>query len=536
MMMDFSKRSSRTFFLPAVAVFLLLLLAFNTRRSHLEFEESIVGNTKQQLLATAGASANALATHIQKDIKSLRLLAQDPIFSSDRNLVATGEIARKLQAFFALHGGGIDCVSVLDRNGVMLHREPFWPDGRDRRGLRLAEEESVARVLASGQAYASEAYRTRLGRLAIALSVPILHDGRLLGLLRMVLPIETLAREAFAPIAFGAGSPMLIDNRQRLLFSGAGPRNDQELSKRLREIPLQEAGVELFTPPGAAQAEKLLLAHAPAVLPNSTWTVAVSLPCQTIMAPIDRHSYLASATILLVFLFAGTGAFIIFRTQQKKQALELENRYLAELAHSHAELAKANAILKEQATRDGLTGLFNYRHFHKMLQREFRLGQRQEGDFCCLLIDLDHFKKVNDTYGHAFGDFVLQEFAGLLREMAGETDLMARYGGEEFVALLSRADLTDGAAFAERLRQRVETFVFDNGLRQCRITVSVGVASFGANLPESPQDVLACADKALYRAKAERNQVVFFRKQISQLDLLDPAGPEPRPFSPDRCN
>ena len=168
-----------------------------------------------------------------------------------------------------------------------------------------------------------------------------------------------------------------------------------------------------------------------------------------------------------------------------------------------------NARLEALAHTDPLTMLLNRRALTVRLAAEMDRARRYDGVLGLLMIDLDHFKRVNDTYGHLVGDDVLREFAGILATTARSVDLVARYGGEEFVVVLPETASEGAVAFAERIRERIEGHVFGSGERtQVRLTTSIGVATFPSARVESVEDLFARADAALYRAKAEgRNRV-----------------------------
>lgn len=175
------------------------------------------------------------------------------------------------------------------------------------------------------------------------------------------------------------------------------------------------------------------------------------------------------------------------------------------------ELQQLNLTLKEKATRDGLTGLYNHRHFHLMLQRDYLIAKRDNDDLGCMIIDIDFFKKVNDTHGHPCGDSVLREFGELLMHRTRTNDFVARYGGEEFVILLTNTTLEGTLAFAEILRDEVAKHVFKYGSTKLRMTCSIGIATRCAHQPTYPKELLSFADRALYQAKASgRNRVVSF--------------------------
>jgi diguanylate cyclase (GGDEF)-like protein/PAS domain S-box-containing protein len=170
-------------------------------------------------------------------------------------------------------------------------------------------------------------------------------------------------------------------------------------------------------------------------------------------------------------------------------------------------LSVANIRLREalrsQSIRDPLTGLYNRRYLTEMLERETRRSVRSEQSLGILLLDLDHFKKFNDTYGHDAGDTVLREAASFLTKSIRAEDIVCRFGGEEFVIIMPTADVDAAYARAERIRSKLHDLaVLHQGQSLGMITVSVGVASLPLH-GTSPSVLLAAADAALYRAKRE---------------------------------
>jgi two-component system cell cycle response regulator len=169
-----------------------------------------------------------------------------------------------------------------------------------------------------------------------------------------------------------------------------------------------------------------------------------------------------------------------------------------------------NARLEHLAQTDPLTQLLNRRALAERITGEMERALRYDSSMALLLIDLDHFKQVNDTYGHLVGDDVLRDVGQLLRETIRGCDIVARYGGEEFLVLLPETDDAGAESFAERIRLAVEEHLFAREARvePLRLTASVGVAVFPAARIESVDDLFARADAALYRAKAAgRNRV-----------------------------
>ncbi len=165
-------------------------------------------------------------------------------------------------------------------------------------------------------------------------------------------------------------------------------------------------------------------------------------------------------------------------------------------------LAQTQTTLRDLSTRDGLTGLVNYREFHRQVTEEVARCRRYGRPFSLLMLDVDHFKDVNDTYGHLAGDEVLRAVAALIERTVRPADLVARYGGEEFVIVLPETTGAGAWALAERLRRRVADLtvaVPANGA--VSLTVSVGLAVFPEDA-DSFQGLLSAADQALYAAKS----------------------------------
>jgi two-component system cell cycle response regulator len=167
------------------------------------------------------------------------------------------------------------------------------------------------------------------------------------------------------------------------------------------------------------------------------------------------------------------------------------------------------ARLEALATTDSVTALLNRRALVDRLSHEMERARRYATPLALLMVDLDHFKDINDTHGHLVGDEALREVARLLQSAVRNVDIVARYGGEEFAIVLPETSNEGAVAFAERVRERVAEHVFANErLPSLRLTVSVGVASVPAADIESVEDFFARSDEALYRAKAGgRNQV-----------------------------
>ncbi len=176
-----------------------------------------------------------------------------------------------------------------------------------------------------------------------------------------------------------------------------------------------------------------------------------------------------------------------------------------------AEVEALQIKLREQAIRDPLTGLFNRRYLTETLQREHARAARSGAPLALVLMDVDHFKQINDESGHESGDRVLQGLGALLAELSRNADVACRFGGEEFVVLLPDATGAAAAARAEQWRAAIAQRNFGGEERELRVTASIGVAAFPAHAA-TPDELLRIADVALYQAKREgRNRVVLAR-------------------------
>ncbi|MGE3538877.1 MAG: diguanylate cyclase [Candidatus Tectimicrobiota bacterium] len=188
-----------------------------------------------------------------------------------------------------------------------------------------------------------------------------------------------------------------------------------------------------------------------------------------------------------------------------------QTRLLSTLANQVA-LALRNAReyrkTQEMALRDGLTRLYNHAAFQDFLDREFEAFRRYSRPLSLLIFDIDHFKAINDTYGHQTGDYILKELAALSQGSVRKTDLLARYGGEEFALVLPDTDLQRAQILAERIWRKVQEHHFVHGDTILHITISLGLASAGTLHVANKEELIRSADAALYRAKhAGRNHV-----------------------------
>ena len=172
------------------------------------------------------------------------------------------------------------------------------------------------------------------------------------------------------------------------------------------------------------------------------------------------------------------------------------------------QLAEALRLNTRLATTDDLTGLYTRRYLMNMLSNQKALSERDDSDFVILFADLDHFKHINDSFGHYIGDIVLKNFADIIRTSIREIDYGSRFGGEEFVVLLVKTDIEQSKNVAERIRHGIEHFNFSDIAPGLHVTVSIGMANYKQY--KSIQETLMTADNRMYKAKDQgRNRIIF---------------------------
>jgi diguanylate cyclase (GGDEF)-like protein len=196
---------------------------------------------------------------------------------------------------------------------------------------------------------------------------------------------------------------------------------------------------------------------------------------------------------------------------------------LQERCESTRRLMEENAELNERSVTDSLTGLFNHGYLLGVLDREFKRAERFHEQLACVMLDIDHFKAINDTYGHRFGDFILCEISNILRRTIRQTDIIGRYGGEEFMVILPATDHGGAIHLSEKIRSAIESHAFRSGEIQTIATASLGVASNRDRGVLSSEHLLMLSDRALYFAKESgRNRVCSAHEHgsLSDFDVL----------------
>lgn len=199
---------------------------------------------------------------------------------------------------------------------------------------------------------------------------------------------------------------------------------------------------------------------------------------------------------------------LLLEDQREGQPFTAADAELFRQLASHIAIAIHNGRLYAMAVTDGLTKLYVRRYFDLRLQEEFDAAQRYNRSFSLLLLDIDHFKKFNDTHGHQTGDMVLKQFARLIERNTRKSDICCRYGGEEIAVILPETDMEEAALLANKLCAAIRSHDFEGAQGETlHVTTSIGVATFSDALVE-PGELVRLADEALYDAKElGRNRV-----------------------------
>lgn len=222
--------------------------------------------------------------------------------------------------------------------------------------------------------------------------------------------------------------------------------------------------------------------------------------------------------IILLFLTFSTNLYLLFQNYKGDFFgifFIVVGTYLITYGYKNIGLLIDNMILRKEATTDGLTGLYVYRYFELKLRNEFKRAGELKNPLALIILDIDHFKKMNDTYGHEEGNLILKELARIMMKFSRRTDTVCRYGGEEFCVIMEDTDSESALKYAENMRKTIAAhdFVITKGV--LKVTASLGIATTQKEDIRSPDELIKRADAALYQAKeAGRNRVVLSNSHL----------------------
>jgi len=364
------------------------------------------------------------------------------------------------------------------------------------------------------------------GQIASSSGVTLLRDGN-------SSVSSTLLRLA---LYRGGGVPGSLEERQRLYWGmvGSTVRVSEMIDATLSKEILSRAQLQIYEAGEGAAGGTLLFdsaasgptasAVAPAefsgygvthhlAVGDREWRLRI-VPRKD---PVDLLDKAGTAAILAALLAISALLFWLMTS------VAISESRGAELAKRNREASLLREKLREQAMRDKLTGLYNRHYVEEWFGLELRRAQRHGRPVAAIMLDIDHFKRFNDTLGHEAGDLVLRELAGVLGRFARESDVACRYGGEEFLVLLPECPFDAALRKAEQLRKEVAKLELEHNNRALgSVTVSIGVAAFPDHAQEA-EALLRCADEALYKAKeAGRDRVVAY-SAVKQKGQPEPA-------------
>ncbi len=510
---------SRLFMRQFVPIFIILaaLLALYTGgltvRAHagiMEREYAIAEAYRDAVLASLNRWIDARVDDVARvalDIETLAAEGASPKDFSRRfaAMVGTGAIYTD---FFLTDASGIVVASRAETIS---------------RTVNLGDRDYIKEAL-NGRNFVSAIFEGRINSsLIFAISMPV-HTGREHGALAGVVSLKSLAGIVDTLNFSAMGNALLLSGDGLIL---ANPENAGETA-------LAEAALDRFLRGKSGSAlysnhRGETVVGAWGIIERLGLVLLVELDNDLALAPLRdllRFALLISAAALLAMLFVVYGFSkglvrpirALVDVAQKIKSDEYRSLLvmhtgteLDELIGAFNDMAKTvrerEAGLKDSASRDSLTGLFNHGKIEEYLELEIRRKRRQGLPACFVMLDIDHFKDINDKYGHQAGDDALRSLAGLMHGLVRGADIVGRYGGEEFAVILEAKDCQETALFCERMRTAVESAVFDCDGRQLRFTVSLG---FACAAPESMDhyELIRHADRALYEAKnAGRNTV-----------------------------
>ena len=509
-----------------------------------------------RLDANARITANAIDDFLDGQLAGVRLVAHMKAEAEDADRSA--DLERMLRIYPAM------------LRGMYATGEGNVVAARDTRGrvLSLAAENVATdrwfdRVREFGEPLVSDVYRSRIyGRdVVVAAAAPIRHEGRLDGVIHAAIPVDSFVRLNSESLRRRNFSLLLLDRSNHVVYAAPGLRLSQldeagEAGRAIREgaRPASEAGSLRTRNDLLAQGDT---AYVNAVLMRNGWVAALVAPRESLLAPILKEIGLVLALLLVTslgvmvglgrqtkllqssigYLLASLHGYAIGgklspadpgRLPQELYPLaegigELGGRMNAAFDELQDVLDQREHIIEERteslrmvvsdlgrlSRTDALTGSLNYRGFQEAGERLWKEAHAVGGRLSVLALDIDHFKKYNDLYGHAEGDGALRRFAGAVSSaLLHADDVLARPGGEEFIVFLPGSTQEQAMRVGQRVCERVRgADIVHAASSEGRMTVSVGVASLEA-ADDDVEQMLRRADAALYRAKAAgRNRV-----------------------------
>jgi diguanylate cyclase (GGDEF)-like protein len=524
--------------------------------SYAQNRAALEAKIAQELLAQSAQTSREMSVWLKERLYDLRVFASSYEVSDNLDRLTPGAVGSPIRGRLYEYLGSLherfsdfDQLLVLDLQGrlVASSAPASSPTRLPTDWLRTLRVE--------GQLVGDPYWDAAAGKEKLIVAVPVQRpDGRVIGAFAAELNLRPVQRvlRTFAPESTSA---IYLVNAE-----GALVASSRDLSSQLMKVTLKRATMQRLTQRDGDAVSYLSFTGDRVVgslkrVPQVPWSVLAETPADAAFREVGQFRNLAMLVIVSLLLISAAAAYrfglIIVRPLDRliEGARKVASGHLdvdlpvaggdevgyltkvfngmvwrlregrKELDTTNEQLRLQNEELEKLSLTDGLTGLANRRFLVQQLNEEALRFRRTKKEFSVLMVDVDHFKQYNDTFGHPAGDDVLKKVARILQASAREVDCVARYGGEEFCLMLPETSATGAAILASRLCERVAAAEFPGQ----KITVSIGVASLPGN-GHTPDAVIAAADEALYQAKREgRNRVVQARRTRRETSKEKPA-------------
>jgi len=495
-------------FLYKFTILLSILVIISSFIQIITFNSFFMANTDSLLLAINEKAANnigeQLSAYFKKTETSLETIASDPQIRGNQ------EILDKINSVIP----EVNAIFIIDKQGVVS----LASEAEGFVGFNLSHREYFQKAI-KGETYISDVYMSARGREVVAIATPIIENGTISGVVvgtvwlhennvASMFDNKSFGRDGIIAIIDGQGSVVYHPDQERIGKKGEMVNNLQGLTGSLimknysgqeqyvgySEIPKLKWRAVVMTPTVEITKFRTMMIYQIIAVSILTILVVVAIGMYTVrryMKPLNKlveaFSTIRKGKYKQIHSYGYTTEF--------DEMIEVYNDTIRELEEVHATLQGAADI-------DGLTGAYNRRSFEntlELLKVEVKSGSLKS--LAIMILDLDHFKQLNDTYGHLAGDDLLKEFTAIAVTVVGIRSVF-RFGGDEFVVILRKTPRETVISFAEKIRFRCE-----QSLRGC--TVSIGIATYPRNT-ESIDEVLDFADKALYISKHTKNKVTEY--------------------------
>ncbi|MBI5233375.1 MAG: diguanylate cyclase [Deltaproteobacteria bacterium] len=520
---------------------------------YISTEDALFNNVFKELKWTADEIDVRIDNHFRETRKNLIVSAQNTAFKMyylepDKKTHWLKQQNTALSQLRKIYRDRLDEACYIDASGQEISRiifdtiakEKELSSGEHRTTFFKKSFEIEEGTVFQGKPTISE----DTDRWVIPNATPIVAGGKKVAILHFEINLYYFQRLLKSLVNPDRGYAFIVNEKGELIahtkkdiketgeFEPAFDKNSPPGLQRIANKMMRgESGIEEFSENNKKfyLISKLLKTAGSDGINENIWTLGYVIPAENIYVEYSILKYNLLSFPILSFIVIAT-AYIVggYITRPVRELAHATNSLAAgEMPHIAVRgtdeisrlassfnmmveaVKKRDEALKALAITDGLTGLYNHRHFKTELEKALKRAERFKRPFSLLLADIDHFKLYNDTYGHPEGDTALKAVAKVCSAGAREVDIAARYGGEEFVLILTETSHEDALVVAERLRKKVEdeNIPFEAETRG-RITLSIGVASFPANGFDMAS-LITKADKALYKAKAGgRNMVV----------------------------